>query len=465
MSDSPIEGVERPWVTHLFLIIPNAQNVLLLPSAEGWRLPSVRVEGTLWFSDSLQVSEILRQELGLDFAFTLLRNASHREDDVTRLGQDFLVLEVHPPLLSPPLGGSWVSSQEVVEFNLALPEERALLLTYFSEFTEQSIPAQRVPWAYVGWFQAARAWMEAELVRLGYEQSGAVEQVRNWSLSCVLRVPTQIGMIYFKAAADLPLFVNEPLFVAKLAALFPDSIPAPLVLDVERGWMLMADFGKSLRAQGKGEHDFAPVLAAYGQLQRQSATHVEKLIASSGHDRRLEILASQIESLLTHPLSQSVLEPAEWESVQRLAPQLSALCVKLSEYNLPNTLLHGDLHMGNVAGRDGTYLFFDWTDGCVGHPFIDMLHVYFYENSEIEKVRLRDAYLAQWEAYEPRERLLEAWKIAKPLSALHQAVSYLSIVGNLEPMVRAELIHGLSDFMRYMLASLSEEVGALTSLE
>ncbi len=458
MSDSPVEVVERPWVTHLFLIIPHAQNLLLLPSTEGWRLPSVRAEGNLWFSDTLQVSEKLRQELGLDFAFTLLRNASHREDDVARLGQDFLVLEVHSPLLSPPLGGSWISSQEILELALALPEERSLLLTYFSELTEQAIPAQRAPWARVGWFQVARAWMEAELVRLGYEQSGAVEQVRNWCLSCVLRVPTQSGMIYYKAAADLPLFVNEPLFVAKIATLFPGSIPMPLSLDVEREWMLMADFGKSLRDQGKGEHDFAPVLSAYGRLQCQSAAHVEELIASSGHDRRLLILASQIDLLLTHPLSQSVLELAEWESVQQLAPQLKALCVKLGEYNLPNTLLHGDLHMGNVAGRDGAYLFFDWTDGCVGHPFIDMLHVYFYEDSEAEQVRLRDAYLAQWEAYEPRERLLEAWKIAKPLSALHQAVSYLSIVENLEPMVRAEIIHGLSDFLRCMLASLSKEV-------
>ena len=46
------------------------------------------------------------------------------------------------------------------------------------------------------------------------------------------------------------------------------------------------------------------------------------------------------------------------------------------------------------------------------------------------------------------------WALVKPLAALHQAVSYLTIVDNLEPLVREELMHGLPQFLRLALAAL-----------
>jgi hypothetical protein len=39
------------------------------------------------------------------------------------------------------------------------------------------------------------------------------------------------GAIYFKVAAALPLFVNEPLVMAALARRYPSHIPMPLSLD------------------------------------------------------------------------------------------------------------------------------------------------------------------------------------------------------------------------------------------
>jgi hypothetical protein len=37
---------------------------------------------------------------------------------------------------------------------------------------------------------------------------------------------------------------------------------------------------------------------------------------------------------------------------------------------------------------------------------------------------LRDAYLEPWSSYEPIDRLIQAYEIARPLSALHNAVIY-----------------------------------------
>jgi hypothetical protein len=47
--------------------------------------------------------------------------------------------------------------------------------------------------------------------------------------------------------------------------------------------------------------------------------------------------------------------------------------------------------------------------------------------------RLRDAYLAEWASFAPHAQLMQAWRLAEPLAALNQAISYVSIASNLEP--------------------------------
>jgi hypothetical protein len=70
------------------------------------------------------------------------------------------------------------------------------------------------------------------------------------------------------------------------------------------------------------------------------------------------------------------------------------------------------------------------------------------------QARLRNSYLGVWAAYEPIERLLEAWKLAKPLCALHQAVSYRHIIATLEDTSKPELAPQLPYWLRTLLQSL-----------
>lgn len=101
-------------------------------------------------------------------------------------------------------------------------------------------------------------------------------------------------------------------------------------------------------------------------------------------------------------------------------PRLRALCAELAGYGIADTLQHGDLHCGNVAtGADG-FVFFDWTDAAVGHPFVDAIAVG-QEPDPDGRDRLRRAYLAAWPA------AAAAWPAAEVLSAANQAVSYLSL--------------------------------------
>lgn len=139
------------------------------------------------------------------------------------------------------------------------------------------------------------------------------------------------------------------------------------------------------------------------------------------------------------------IDAATWLSKDELAelraavPQLTAICAELATYAIPASLVHGDLHLGNVARGPRGYLSFEWTDASVAHPFLDLLTFFQEDEEEIEgplRDRLRDAYLSGWTAFEPPERLRRAWQLAEPLSALNQAISYRSIVADLAPVER-----------------------------
>ncbi len=70
--------------------------------------------------------------------------------------------------------------------------------------------------------------------------------------------------------------------------------------------------------------------------------------------------------------------------------------------------------------------------------------------------RLRAAYLAEWAAFEPPDRLARAWELAAPLGALHQAVSYQSFVARQQPPIETHMARSTAWWLRRVLAGLAE---------
>ena len=104
----------------------------------------------------------------------------------------------------------------------------------------------RPPWYEDGWRDSAVEWIRAALAARGREVLDEIEDVRTWSLSCVLRAPTNVGPAYFKVGVDLPLFADEPRLARRLGELFPGHVPEVIAIDGERGWMLTADAGLAI---------------------------------------------------------------------------------------------------------------------------------------------------------------------------------------------------------------------------
>jgi hypothetical protein len=285
------------------------------------------------------------------------------------------------------------------------------------------------PWTDPAWLAEAHAWIRSQV-----EPTGAIEQphVRPWST--VLRVPTSDGDVWFKA--NVPVHACEAAVVSTLARLRPDRVPELVAVDLDRGWMLMRDAGIRLREMVERDRDLGrwlDVLPAYGELQLAAVDHAEELIALGVPDRRLAVLPAQAAELLDE------------------VGLVAEMCEQLSSYGIPETIQHDDFHDAQVFLRDGRYLFFDWGDACVSHPFFSMSVT--LEGGigwglddvagSVDLTPFRNAYLDAFRRHGSRAELESALSLALRLGWLCRALNVHRFALAYESPTREEHLQGV----------------------
>lgn len=437
---------DKRWISRVHGLIRDADGgVLVLVSDDSATLPYAEIEGYADFELS-KTREAFASLVGVDTV--AVRPVARTADEESRVLDIALELELLEPRTASRPEVDWLAPGDSAWYSLPA-RDRELLERLFAD----EPPPERAPWARPGWFAEAAGWIEGSLAELGRPAIGPVEQVSSWCISSILRVPTATGNVFFKATARSPLFVDEGAVTRGLAGLLPENVPLPIALDADRRWMLLDDFGPPVGWKAPLETQ-VEVLTLFARLQLETSGRIDELMSLGALDRRLAWLAAQIESLPRAPGALG-LDDEELERLDALVPDFVDSCARLAAGAVPDTLVHGDLHLDNVARGDGTYVFFDWTDACVTHPFLDLIAVIFEENRDLRHA-LQDAYLSVWEKVASREDLLELWRLAEPLAALNQAVSYRHILENVEPGTVHDLESMLPYFVRKALAAHAE---------
>jgi len=415
--------------------------VLVLVDDAGVRLPYVEAA----ISETDELSALRAGFATLVGARTaIVRSVSRSVDNERKELEVGVELEALGSV-EPPAGAIWLGPDELADARLPA-RDRELLEALFADDPHPL----RAPWARRGWFAEAAVWMERTLEARGSPTIGPVEQLSNWCISSILRAPTAQGDVYLKATARSPLFVEEGAVTRGLAELFPANLPNVIGVDSARNWMLLEDFGP-LVGWGASVELRVIVLTDYARLQIESSHHVEELLGLGVFDRRAAWLAAQVESLLDDPAALP-LDDAELHALAARIPAYLEACGRLAAGPVPDTLVHGDLHLANVAGTAAPFVFFDWTDAALAHPFLDPLAIHFETDADIRRA-LRDAYLAGWREFAEEDVLAGLWALATPLTFLNQAVSYRSLLAHVEPGSAGELAPALPDWLRRALAA------------
>jgi hypothetical protein len=420
---------------HYYTIIPHRSEplVLLLSGDDGWILPHfVPVEQH--FGAVGHINRAMQAQLGIKV--TVLRCVYHHLNRQKYL-QRVYALENHSSSWNPPAWGRWVSRYELNQLKLAVPEHLDVLKAWFDEAEGVAIREGDVPWTIPGWFDLASGWIHEQLNRQRLGAISPIEQLKAWKLACVLRVKTTAGNVYFKATPAL--FAREPQLTQALTKYYPAHLPVVLAADFEKRWILMRDVGGKILQQVPDISLWEAALRRFAQIQIDSVQHLDSLIAQGWLDMRLDRLASQI-----HLLFQDALREPEIAQLLAFAPQLAALWEELAQLGVPHTLVHGDLSPRNIYVTGDNYIYFDWSDSCISHPFFDTVRFLYEIEMELTDVpdartRLRNAYLEPWAVYEPVERLISAFeRCSQTLVSLYQAILDRRLTANLEGSVKWE---------------------------
>lgn len=280
----------------------------------------------------------------------------------------------------------------------------------------------RMPWARPGGAMRQLAWARGALDALGIALTGAPEQVRTWNLSSLWRIPTTTGTVWLKAVP--PFFAHEG---AVIEALQQQRVPR----------LLARDDAVCLVADIPGDDLYTPD-ASLACRMVDLLVELQTSVELSGLRATLpDWTPSALAPFAEHTLraTERELEPCERRAVAALIEGLDATTDALAGCGIPNALVHGDFHPGNLRGRRDEMVLLDWGDSGIGHPLLD--HAAFTERlSSNDAIAVTAHWLTAWTRAVPESTPARALELVRPVGALRQAMLYRGFLDHIEPSER-----------------------------
>lgn len=313
------------------------------------------------------------------------------------------------------------------------------------------------PWDRHGWLDDVVEWIDVALGSVGASRLGTVHRLRWWPLSVTLSIETSFGKAYFKCGARAPLLAREAVLCESLSHIFGTYVPQVIAVCQERNWLLISDAGPTL-APTTGIEDRLQLVSAHARFQRKAMALCSNAERLGVQVRPPSGFGSHVETLLNDDAAAAQVTDGERERLSGYLPVIDGLEAVVATSSVPLTVIHGDLHLQNVAhNSDGGFTLLDWTEACVTHPFFDMFMIY----NEGDKARcraLRERYLSEWSDFDSFEKLDELWSASSVLHALHHATSYASLVNNTALEARGEFVEAVAFLVRKALRYLEQTV-------
>ncbi|WP_183061774.1 aminoglycoside phosphotransferase family protein [Motilibacter peucedani] len=282
----------------------------------------------------------------------------------------------------------------------------------------------RLPHARPGGPAADLRWADEVLAARGTRRTGPGQQVRTWNLSSLWRLPLADGTAWLKVVP--PFLAHEGALLRWLERHGDHRIPL----------VLGADGARTLLADVPGDDQYAAVpplltdmLDLLVPVQAMAAAHVPDLLGLGLPDWRADALVPLVEDVVRR-------RRVELEDVaQRLDALVSGLPQRLAEVascGIPDTLVHGDFHPGNVRGVPGRLVLLDWGDSGVGCPLLDRV-AFLSRIPPHHRDLVRSRWDALWAEAVPGSDPTRAAELLEPVTALRQAVVYQRFLDGIEP--------------------------------
>jgi hypothetical protein len=396
-------------VTALRISAWNADASARLADREG-RLPSITLpDGTR--SEPPAIVEALRCRLGLDAV-------------LVRVAPDGLV-DVEVTNAAVPAGLTWCSGRPDPPLE------------------------QRHLWHRPGWFGRMLDTIDRVLPGAGLTRTGVPVQTRHTSVTAMLRIPTDRYPVWLKFVA--PIFDVERSLVTWLGTVLPGQVPE--IVAHGPGWWISAPFPAPVPAPR------ADFLAEIVRLQMATAGRLDELRGLGCPDRPVDGLVAELERAADHP---TLLDRDHQKMLRASLRPLDKVSAAVAALTIPSTLVHGDLTPDNLRWTGRDWFLYDWTDGCVSHPFVDLELALDAGPAQQRTARAR-AYASAWAGLGLAAQAHRALPYAPVIGAAHQVATYHWILDSIQApggdaSGRAQLRYLLRHWTRRLAAALDRDL-------
>jgi Phosphotransferase enzyme family len=385
----------KPRTAELVLVTPGGEVVGCLPAVP---------VATPWWPDVAPVVQAVRDHHGVDA----------------------VVLRLLDTELDQPHGGRVTYLAEVTEPVRAAQRWTGLLDDH----------PRRQAYARPSGPAADLAWVHERLAERGLRPTTPPTQVRTWNLSSLWRVPVEGQTVWLKVVPHF--FAHEGALLARLA-----GAQVPVLLGHDGGRILLAE----IAGEDLYDAELSRLLQMVNllvQLQRRWSDRVAELLALGLPDWRAPALSAAITSVVERTRDDIAAEDRAVlaDFVRRLPNRFD----DISACGLPDTLVHGDFHPGNLRGDGRALTLLDWGDSGVGHPLLDQA-AFLDPIPGARADAVRPHWLQQWSAAVPGSDPARAAILLAPIAAARQAVIYRNFLDNIEP---SEQIYHRADPARWL---------------
>ncbi|MGC4786771.1 phosphotransferase family protein [Micromonospora sp. DT178] len=302
----------------------------------------------------------------------------------------------------------------------------------------------RAPYAEPGGPARSLAWATAQLRRLG-RPAQTVAQQRTWNLSAVWRLDGPGGTAWLK---QVPVFFRHEAAVLRWLGRAVPGKTSTLLADDGDGRMLIEHVPGEDRYGAPVEERLA-MAADFHPVQLRSVPDAAELVAAGVPDLRAHALPTWIRDRLAG---------YDTSSVASLLAGLEARLDEVRGCGLPETLVHGDLHPGNVRADAGRHVVIDWGDAFVGHPAFDALRLAEGLPADAASPVLSQ-WCARWRVDVPGCEPERAVELLRPVAALRLAAVYAMFLDGIEA---SERVYHATDVDTYIEQALAQ-LGPATS--
>lgn len=286
---------------------------------------------------------------------------------------------------------------------------------------------RRAGWARPGGPSAHLRWAGQALSSAGRALTGEPVQVRTWNLSSLWRLPTTGGPVWLKVVSDL--LAPEGALLSSIGSTRPGLAPAVIAHD---GRLVLLEEVPGTDQYDAGAARLARPVGALVSLQVELARAPDRLLALGVPDRRAAVAVERASDVVERVLPRVAATPDRVDRLRGLVSSLPDRLAAVEACGLPDTLVHGDFHPGNVRGGADDLRVLDWADAVVGRPEVDGLRLIGAVAPGVE-VAMRQRWCAAWLDAVPDARPDRALDLMGPVAAVLEAAVYQAFLDGIEP--------------------------------